>query len=130
MAKKEIKDKEQFFVGISGTAELRRNILEGSREMVHTLQSFEKLQDIRKEKLRRIKQFKTVLEELKLLISKLNDATPQIRLKQPVSNKKLKSEMKKSKSKKSKQTKEKDILELKKLEEDLSSIEGRLSQLR
>ncbi len=121
-------EKDQFFVGISGTTELRRNILEGSREMVRTLQSFEKLQEIRAEKLRRMKQFKTVIEELKLLIAKLNDSIPEIRLKEPIAKKNLKLEKRKTKAKPVRR--DEDVLELRKLEEDLSSIEGRLAQLK
>ena len=121
-------EKDQFFVGISGTTELRRNILESSREMVRTLQSFEKLQEIRAEKLRRMKQFKTVIEELKLLVAKLNDSIPEIRLKEPIAKKNLKLEKRKTKAKPVRR--DEDVLELRKLEEDLSSIEGRLAQLK
>ena len=76
-------DKEQFFVGIHETRSVRRNVLEGSREMVHVLQSYDKVKAIREEKQRRTNQFKTVLEELKLLVSKLNQAMPKVQVRTP-----------------------------------------------
>ncbi len=128
MHKKEEINDEQFFVGISGTKDLRRNLLESSREVVHSLQSYEKISEIREEKLRRIRQFKTVIEELKLLISKLNESVPQVRIKQPVSKNDFKLP-KKKKEPVSKKRKD-EIEEMRELEEDLSKIEGRLAQLK
>ena len=75
-------EKEQFYVGIENTKEVRRNVLESSREMVHILQSYEKVQEIRKEKLRRVAQLKTVLEELKLLSSKLQKELPSVQVRE------------------------------------------------
>ena len=130
MEKKEGKDKEQFFVGIHETRDLRRNILESSREMVHTLQSYEKVQEIREEKLRRIKQFKTVIEELKLLISKLNEAMPKVQVRQPEPTRISSSKKRYREKRVTPKRKEKEELDLKRLEEELSSIEGRLSQIK
>ena len=48
---------EQFFVGINNHLDIRRNLLECSREMIQSMQSYEKLTRIRDIKIKRIKQF-------------------------------------------------------------------------
>ena len=131
MNEKESKHDEQFFVGIHETRDLRRNVLESSREMVHTLQSYEKIIEIREEKLRRTKQFKTVIEELKLLVSKLSQAMPRVQVRQPEPKKMTRSSRKRRKERRVvPKKKEEEILELKKLEEELSAVEGKLSQIK
>ncbi len=125
-------NKEDFFVGIESTKDLRRNILESSREMVHILQSYEKVKEIREEKLRRIKQLKTVLEELKLLGSKLSRALPSVQTRIIEAEKEAKKSLKKEprQSKVKKEKKEEAKKDLEKLETDLASIEARLSELK
>lgn len=121
--------KEEFFVGLEGAKDIRRNVLESSREMVHIMQSYEKVKEIRAEKLRRIEQLKTVLEELKLLSSKLSRELPSVQTRTiEVKEAKKKKETKRAKTKKEK--KEEDRKDLEKLETDLASIEARLSELK
>ena len=130
--KKQEKIDEQFFVGIQEPMDLRRNILESSREVIHTLQSYEKVQAIREEKLRRLRQFKTVIEELKYLVSKLSGSLPKVQVREVSPDEKIKEPVKVMKAKEQRvipKKKDVGIVELKKLEEELSAIEGKLSQL-
>ena len=62
---------DSFFVGIYNPEDSRRNILESSRELVKSLQAYDKLHNVREQKLLLFKEMKTVMEELDLLVGKL-----------------------------------------------------------
>ena len=121
---------EEFFVGLHNSMDVRRNILESSRDMIHTLQSYQKVSELREEKFRRIQQFKTIMEELKLLISKLNRALPKIQVKEVEVKAKEALERKGKKETKLEVSQDKSgKTDLEKLEEELAKIEGRLAKL-
>jgi len=119
---------EEFFVGLHNSIDVRRNILESSRDMIHTLQSYQKISEIRAEKFKRIEQFKTVMEELKLLTNKLNKALPKVQVKE-VEIRAKETFDKKPRLSKADVLSKSSISDLEKLEEELSKIEGRLSRL-
>jgi hypothetical protein len=119
---------EEFFVGLHNSLDVRRNILESSRDMIHTLQSYQKISEVREEKFRRVQQFKTVMEELKLLTNKLNKALPKVQIKEVETRAKETFE-KKQRAPKVEVSSKSSISDLEKLEEELSKIEGRLSRL-
>ena len=96
--------------------DVRRNILECSRAMIHTLQSFEKLEKIREIKIKRIKQLRTVGKELELLISKLKVALP-------------KTNMRAAEVDARPSTIKKGINDLDKLEDQLKAIESEINKL-
>lgn len=75
---------ESYFVGIYDPIDVRRNILESSKEIVKSLQSFEKIESIREEKLKTIKDMKKIMAELELLISKLADKLPKTKLRKAI----------------------------------------------
>jgi len=120
---------EEFFVGLHNSMDVRRNMLESSRDMIHTLQSYQKVNEVREEKIKRVEQFKTIMEELKLLVNKLNKALPKVQVKEvelrakeafeKISRKETKVEVPRDSSGKS---------DLEKLEAELAKIEGRLSK--
>ncbi len=113
-------EEEGFFVGINNPIDVRRNLLECSREMIQTLQSFEKIKVIRVEKLKRIQQLKTVLRELDLLVSKLRNELPKTHLRAQVVEPSPKTKLKSS---------GKTMNELEKLEQQLSALESEISRL-
>lgn len=81
MAKKKIQEKEEvFFVGVQDPLEVRRNLLEASKEMVQFLQQHEKLKTLRNEKQEAIKRLKEDVRQLKLHINKLRHALPKTKL--------------------------------------------------
>jgi hypothetical protein len=68
---------EDFFVGIYDPVDVRRAILESSKEIISSLQSYEKLEKLRYEKLANINKMKTIMKELDLLITKLKTKLPK-----------------------------------------------------
>lgn len=81
MAMKKTSEKEEvFFVGVQDPLEVRRNILEVSKEMVQFLQQHEKLKTMRNEKEESIKRLKEDVRQLKLYISKLRQVLPKTKL--------------------------------------------------
>ncbi|MCK4589311.1 MAG: hypothetical protein KAT77_02630 [Nanoarchaeota archaeon] len=81
MAKKKTQEKEEvFFVGVQDPLEVRRNILETSKEMVQFLQQHEKLKTLRNEKQEAIKRLREDVRQLKLYINKLRKALPKTKL--------------------------------------------------
>ena len=110
---------EQFFVGINNHLDIRRNLLECSREMIQSMQSYEKLTRIRDIKIKRIKQLRTVIRETDLLITKLQEELPKTNLSagiiEPAKRIKINSSPK--------------VNEINKLEEQLKDIESEINRL-
>ena len=73
-------ENNDFFVGIYSPSDVRRNLLECSREMIQILKSYENIKKIREAKLKRTQQLKTVIRELDLLFSKLKAELPKNQL--------------------------------------------------
>jgi len=71
---------ESFYVGIHEPTDLRREILESSKMMIHTLQSQKKVGSIREEKEKVINDFKRVVREINLIISKVKKRLPRTKL--------------------------------------------------
>ena len=72
--------KEIFYVGVQDPVEVRRNVLEVSRDMVQFLQQHQKLTSVRNEKTEAIKHLRQDVSELKTLINKLRRALPKTKL--------------------------------------------------
>jgi hypothetical protein len=111
---------EKFFVGINNHLDVRRNVLECSREMIQSLQSYEKITRVREVKIQRIKQLRTVIKEIDLLMAKLQDQLPKTNLRaavvQPSQELKIR-------------TRTKDVSDIDKLEEQLRDIESEIAKL-
>jgi len=107
-------DEKDFFVGIYDPADVRRNLLESSKEVVKSLQAYEKLHVIRTQKLKRFKDMKKVMNELDMLIEKLNEKLPKSHLRTAIDVP---------------QTRTNFSSELQKLEEQLSAVEKELSSM-
>jgi hypothetical protein len=107
---------EDLFIGINENLDLRKNLLEGSKSVVHSLQRFRNLQVIRQEKLLALEHLESLAHEIKYLINQLKKELPDAKAK---ANKKAK--ITKAKSKKQSPMGE--------LAGDLSEIESKLKQL-
>lgn len=68
---------EVLYMGISNPVDVRRNILECARDMVHFLQMFEKFRIIREEKKEAAVILKKQIKELNTLINKFKAALPK-----------------------------------------------------
>lgn len=113
-------EQELFFVRVSNPSNLRRNILESSKEIIESLKRYENLKLIRKEKSENISKLKGDVKEIISLISKLKSKLPKVDIKEEkeaiVPNKKdFKKEAK--------------TTELEKLESELRNIEGKLDAI-
>jgi phenylalanyl-tRNA synthetase alpha subunit len=126
MAQKKTQD---FYVGIHDPVFVRRTILESSRLAIHILQDYERLRDIRKQKLEYVQEFDKIIKEINSLMAKLKVEIPTV----PQKKVKVKSSpVKKEKVSKSIKVeriipKEKSALQA--LEEELNSIENELNNL-
>ena len=138
MAKVKGKEEDVFFVGIDDPVELRRTILESSKDLLQYLQRFEKFKQVRLEKQEELITLKGVTADLKKLMGKLKNTLPKthIRARSP---KKEKPETKKAKKPKEPEFAEleipkepetkKPVTDLEKLEHELGMIESRLTKM-
>ena len=140
-----------FYVGVKDPIEIRRSILESSKEMLQYLQRAEKFKEVRKEKTEQIVKLKETMNDVHVLVRKLKAHLPKtgLRSKTP---KEIKFEVHKIEAKeKAKEHKEeekqkpkkhhhhkkkveaeaapKEASELEKLEAELGEIENRLTKL-
>jgi len=124
MAKKE---EDPLFVGITNADELRRSVLECSKDILESLRSYEKFKSLKEEKLKLIHQFRSDVKEVAKLINAIKGSLPNVRediIKKP--------EAKKVKDERIKTIRvEKPIqrTELERLEEELDEIEGKLNSI-
>ncbi len=120
--------REDFFVKIDDPVELRRNILESSRDLIYNLQIYQRIIALHKEKLALIDRFNVIPDEIILLVKKLKEKLPKdIRQKD---RKKAMEELKPSPHKEIKEKKvSKDRGLLYELDLKLDEIENRLSRL-
>ena len=107
--------KDDFFVGLYEPLDVRRNLLESSKEVVKSLQAFEKLSEIRRNKLRYYEQMRGIMDELNFLTSKLRTKLPESHLRK--TNEKIV------------MTKEVPSEEMRKLEDEFRKIEREFSDL-
>ncbi len=131
------KEKEEggvFFVGIKDPIEIRRSLLESSKEMLQYLQRAEKFKEVRKEKEHEIAKLKAIMKEIKAMARKVKASLPKTGLRAAAKKPKP---VKKAKKKTSKKKEQKEIVveapkemnEIEKLESELGEIEGRLNKL-
>ena len=133
------KEKEEdsvFYVGIKDPIEIRRSILESSKEMLHYLQRAEKFKHVRKEKAVQIAKLKEDMKEITKLTRKLKSLLPKSGLRAAKPKPKPKPQKKAKKKAEAKKEappveveKPKETSELEKLETELGEIEGRLTKL-
>tara|TARA_Y100000034_G_scaffold106294_1_gene134890 strand:- start:776 stop:1225 length:450 start_codon:yes stop_codon:yes gene_type:complete len=148
MAKKKKGSQEVFYVSIQDPIELRRSLLESSKEMLQLLKRNEKFKEVRKEKKENILQLKEDLKDIKKLFAKLRNNLPLTHLRVILRQEKERAdalaaeERKHHKVKKPSKKKEvakqkpkeakvshREMDDLDKLEKELASIEGKLSTM-
>jgi len=136
MAKEE-ETKEIYYVGVKDPIEVRRSVLESSKELVQYLQRAERFKKVRVEKAAEIVKLKQTMKEISSLIKKLKAALPKTNLRT-----KLGRHEKEAKAKaiqktikeipvapKKEVSKEKPQTELQKLEAELAEIESNLTKM-
>ena len=68
---------QDVYVGVYDPVDIRRNLLESSKEVIKSLQSFESLTKKREAKIEIYKEMKKVMKELDLLMSRLQKRLPK-----------------------------------------------------
>jgi hypothetical protein len=112
---------EKFFVGIYDPLDVRRNLLESSKEVVKAMQAFETIEKTREEKLKLFREMNFIMKELDVLVTKLKARLPKSHLRKAL-DEPVKRKVPRVSSKFSS--------ELEKLEEQLKMIERELSVMK
>lgn len=126
---------ENFFRKIENPNEVRRKVLESSKETIHTLKGYQKIVDIREKRRNQVRKLNIQLKEINMFVDKLKDAFPsELLAKLEKENKQEKSKTKKGKKKGKAAAKKKtknlpEPSEVTKLENTLSDIEDKLKRL-
>lgn len=125
-----------FFVEVKEPSEVRRNILEILKDIVETLQRFEKFKRIRHEKIENMHKLGHLLKDTNKMLGSLKSKLPQTNLRAVVKEAQGQPKQSKSHHRKKKKGKaaaekprQKDATELEKLESQLSAIESKLKSL-
>ena len=126
-----------LFVEIREPSEVRRNILESLKNIVETLQRFEKFKHLRKEKIHSINKLSNDLKRINKMFSDLKNAIPETKLRE-IKAKSILKEEEKEKPKKKKHGKwhkgaeerQKPLTEVDRLESELGAIEEKLRGLQ
>lgn len=71
---------DSFYIGLHEPADLRREILESSKMMIHILQSQRKVDALRSEKEIAINDFRRIVKEINLMVSKIRKRLPRSKL--------------------------------------------------
>lgn len=128
---------EPYFIGLSDPVELRRHILEPTREVIQFLQSYEQFKKTKEEKTQAILQLKEDLRLIKIEINKLRKLLPKSKIKAEKTYRKIEKEIVKEQKAPKKievaplpETRPRPLpSELDALEKELSDIERKLGRL-
>ena len=72
-------EESPLFVGITNNGELRRNMLECSKEILESLKHYEKFKFVKEEKQKLIQKFREDVKGLSKLISRLKTNLPKVK---------------------------------------------------
>jgi hypothetical protein len=117
-----MEEDNDLFIRIEGSSEVRKELLGCSKDVLSTLQDFERINELRKKKIEQVLTLKQTLLEIKKLNSLLKEKLPSKNMR-----------VKQGKSKKTtlivKKEEKKDTHQIKQLEEELNEIELRLNDM-
>ena len=68
---------DDYFIGIYDPLDVRRNVLESSKHIIKSLECHDKIEKIRLEKVKSLKEMKKVMSELEMLSSRLKHRMPK-----------------------------------------------------
>ena len=126
----EKENKDIFFVEVGNPEDVKRNILESLKEIVGSLQRFEKFKETRKDKIDNINKLRKTIKEINKLVPSLKQYFPEAKIRAiRAVSKQPKIKVVKGKNISVEKIK-KPPTELQKLEDELSQIESKLQGLR
>jgi len=118
---------EEFYVGIKGATGIRRELLGSSKDIIHILKNYDRVNDIRREKAENVIRLKGLIAEIRRLNEILKEKIPQdVRATPPKSIPVEKTTPKKVITKPVVSKKD---ARVHKLESELNEIESRLAKL-
>ncbi len=132
-----MKKQNVFYVGIKNNADIRRNVLEASKDLVELMKGYEKISELKERRVEKTKQLKGLSREIAKLCGQLKLALPSIEETERESEKtQLRSakitpeqrEVTRQKLNTDKQSR-KTFSEVKKLEKELMDIENKLKKI-
>ena len=130
LIKMEKESRDIFFAEVKEPEEVRRNILESLKEIVESLQRFEKFKETRKDKLHNINKLGKIVKNTNKLVLDLKKSFPETKIRTMKAISKTAEKKKIGIRKKKEVAERKPLTELQKLESELSEIEGNLESLR
>lgn len=121
MEKHKQKEEEVFYVGIKDPVEIRRDLLEATKDAIVIIKTYENIKSLRAEKAKQVLAMQEIIKQLNVLMNKLKRSLPETRVrKKPHAEIKEETEEKKPHKK---------LTEFEKLEAELQAIETKLSHL-
>lgn len=121
-------DEELYFMRIDEPVELRKNVLEGTRILIHVLQRYEQIKSIRQQKAMELGHLRQVMKEIGQLMIELKKILPAVEVKQAKMPVEIKSE-KYVQHKGKPVSQKRDDGELRSLEKELKMVEEKLARL-
>ena len=120
--------KEIFYVSANNSHDLRRLILETSKQVIEGLHNFEKYKAKRAEKIKAMEELIILFRQINELSAQMKIDMPKIKLPEYVKKKPAKIEKKAAEP--TKEFKHESEDELQKLEAAIAQIEGRLEEIK
>lgn len=71
---------QEFYIEIEDSVELRRQMLETSKELIGILQQYEEIKNIENQKIQEIENFRSTLKEIAADIVRLKSLMPKVKL--------------------------------------------------
>ncbi|MBN2454224.1 hypothetical protein JXB11_01625 [Candidatus Woesearchaeota archaeon] len=133
MAKKKKQEIERFYIGIENSVDIRRALLETSKQMVEILQQLEEVKQLQHTKRKYSEHFKLLSKEIGAEVARLKARFPDFRISDLPKKPQVESapeEKKKEKGAPAKKAPEPEFHGSMKLESELDEIERRLANLR
>lgn len=124
----ETKSKEVFYVNINNSHDLRRAILETSKQVIENLHSFEKYKTKRAERIKAMEELIINFRGINEISSQMKIDVPKIKF--PAFKQNIEIKRKKEKVEVKKEFEHETDEELKKLEAAISQIENRLEEIK
>jgi len=121
-------EEDIFFIHIREPVEIRKNILESSKQTVQLLQRYEMIRDLRVQKVEQVNRLKRNFKELVVLVNKLKTEMPKVNVRVKIKQEEMQSTQKSQTLRKARPVAG-NRTELQKLEEELRSIESKLTRL-
>lgn len=78
-----MEERDMFYVEIQNPLEVRRNLLEASRDLLRGLQKYEDLKKVRANKVKEITKLKNILKEINALFNQAKNHMPAVFVKVP-----------------------------------------------